>query len=89
MPKPTRWLRRWTLVLALLLPTIAYETLQKSAERVGTPSVMLRLSQRAENETRWRPVTGWSAVDHTLHEFAETRRFYRLAGRYLRYRAWA
>lgn len=77
--------RSWALALclSLTLPTMAYEVFQKTAELVGPRSTVLRLSQRAEIETRWRPVTGLPALDHTLHEMAETRRFYRMAGRHL------
>lgn len=72
------------LVLALaLVPPLTYEALAKSHDHVHRPSVLHRLSVRAEIETPWRPRTGQPWLDHALHELQETRRFYRLAGRRL------
>jgi hypothetical protein len=80
---------RSLLLLALfaLAPTLAYEGVQKSNEvllRMRHPhSILLRLGQRAEDETHWRAPTGLVLVDRALHEWAETRRFYTLARRRL------
>lgn len=77
-------MRRCILVLALLAlaPALTYEGLEKSAEHFGPGGDRwLRLSLRAEEETRWRPATGWAWVDHLAHEWTEMRRFYTLAGR--------
>jgi len=72
------------LVLALFLaPPLTYEALEKSHDHLRRPSVLHRLSARAELETPWRPRTGRPWLDHALHELQETRRFYLLAGRRL------
>ena len=78
---------RVSLVLGTLTlsPTLAYECVQKSSElfqpRIQTRHSIVRLSVRAEAETRWRPSTGFYLVDHALHEWQETKRFYTLAQR--------
>ena len=82
-------MRRNLVLLGLLLtlalsPTLAYEGLEKTAETVGPYGTLLRLSYRAEVETRWRNHTGVRLLDHALHELQETHRFYRLAQRRLR-----
>ena len=72
----------WMLVLVAAgwtLPTLAYETLQKTAEVVGPRTALLRLSCDAEAGVPWRPRTGVGWFDHTVHELAEARLFWRLA----------
>ena len=72
------------LLLALVLaasPTVAYEALEKHAERVGPRDPWLALTLRAEFGTRWQPATGVLFVDRALHEVAEANRFWHLAGR--------
>lgn len=59
-------------------PGIAYETLEKAAERIGPGSPLLAKSLRAEIDTPWRPATGVFVVDRALHEMEETRHFWRL-----------
>ena len=68
-----------TVVLAMT-PTLSYEALEKTAERVGPTGHWLTLSLRAERDTRWQPVTGVFAVDRALHEVDETLHFWRLVG---------
>ena len=69
------------LVLALGAPGLAYEALEKTAERIGPRGHWLALSLTAERNTRWRPTTGHAWLDHALHEVEETRHFWRLVGR--------
>jgi hypothetical protein len=60
------------------MPTLAYEALQKTAERVGPCTVLLRNSADAERRVPWRPRLGVGALDHAAHELAETRLFWQL-----------
>lgn len=67
-------------VALVATPWIAYEVLEKTAERVGPNGPLLALSLTAELETRWEPATGILVVDRALHEMDETRHFWRLVG---------
>lgn len=80
-----RPLRRCLLALLLLAlaPTLVYEVLQKTAQSTHPRQGILRLSARAEWETAWRASTGIPVVDHAVHEWEESRRFYELARRRL------
>ena len=73
----------WRLALVVLTlslsPTLVYEALQKTAESTDLRHPVLRLSLRAESETRWRRPSGIDLVDRAVHEWEEARRFYRLA----------
>lgn len=82
---PALPLRRWIVVLLLIAvsPTVLYEALQKTSEMTRPRRGILRLSARAEWETRWQTTTGIGLVDHALHEWRESARFYRLAQRRL------
>jgi hypothetical protein len=58
-----------------ILPVATYEFFQKGSENLGIQEGLWHLSQRAEESVRWRTPTGWSAFDHVLHEWQETRQF--------------
>ncbi len=62
-------------------PIVLYEFVQKSSEILPPRPGMLRLGVRAEAETLWRPRTGIAVVDHVVHEWKESQRFYTLARR--------
>lgn len=72
------------LVLAAALcaaPAVAYEALEKTAERFSPPGPWFAHSLAAELETPWAPSTGVFVVDRFLHEMDETRHFWQLVGR--------
>lgn len=85
LPVTPRSMRRWILVLLLvaITPTALYEALQKVSEVTQPRRGILRLSARAEWETRWQATTGIRVVDHAVHEWRESARFYELAHRRL------
>lgn len=71
----------YSLLVAVILvsaPGIAYEALEKTAERVGPARSILHLSLTAELVTPWRPATGVFLLDRTLHEIEETWTFWSL-----------
>jgi hypothetical protein len=69
--------------LVALSPSLVYEGLQKGNECLGLRGTMWEISAQAERMTPWRPETGSTLVDHTIHELRETRTFFHLAGRSL------